>query len=86
MILERNADGQQLSAFLRQAGLGQERPGRVPRANREIAGQLSRLGNNFNQLVRLAHTGRFPAHLEGLLQRILHEIVSLRREVFGDSG
>lgn len=83
IILERNADGQQLSAFLRQTGLGQRRPGRIPRAHREIAGQLSRIGNNLNQLVRLAHTGRFPAHLEGLLQRIFREIVKWRREVFG---
>lgn len=84
IVLERNADGQQLSAFLRQAGMAQRRLGRIPLANREIAGQLSRLGNNLNQLVRLAHTGRFPAHLEALLQRIFQEIVKWRRQQFGD--
>jgi hypothetical protein len=64
--------------------MAQRRPGRIPLANREIAGQLSRLGNNLNQLVRLAHTGRFPAHLEALLQRIFQEIVKWRRQQFGD--
>jgi hypothetical protein len=84
-IIERNADGQDLSSFLRQAGMGQLRRGRIPLVFREIAGQLSRIGNNLNQLVRLAHTGRFPAHLEALLQRFYAEVVKWRRQLLGDS-
>lgn len=83
-IIEKNADGRELSAFLRQAGMAQQQPARVPLANREISGHLSRWGNNLNQLVRLAHTGRFPAHLEALLQRLYDLIIKWRRELLGE--
>src|SRR5881394_383862 len=63
-VIESNADGRELSAFLRQAGMAQQQRGRVPLANREISGHLSRYGNNLNQLVRLAHAGRISDHLE----------------------
>src|SRR3954463_2796552 len=72
-IIEKNADGRELSAFLRQAGLAQQPRARVPLANREIAGNLSRYGNNLNQLVRRAHPGSFPDHLGPLLPR-LHDL------------
>jgi hypothetical protein len=83
-IIEKNADGRDLSTFLRQAGMAQQQPGRIPLANRETLGQLSRLGNNLNQLVRLAHAGRFPAHLEALLQRFYDLVAKWRREQLGD--
>jgi len=82
-ILEENSDGQDLSGFLRRAGLGEERAGKIPRANREIAGQLARIGNNVNQLVRLAHTGRFPPYLEPVLKRVFQELARYRRELLG---
>ncbi len=83
-IIEKNADGRELSAFLRQAGMAQQPRARVPLANREIAGHLSRYGNNLNQLVRLAHTGRFPDHLEPFLRRLYGLIVKWRRELLGE--
>jgi Bacterial mobilisation protein (MobC) len=51
----------------------------------EVAGHLSRYGNNLNQLVRLAHTGRFPDHLEPLLRRLHDQIIRWRRELLGES-
>lgn len=83
-IIEKNADGRELSAFLRQVAMAQQPRARVPLANREIAGHLSRYGNNLNQLVRLAHTGRFPDHLEPLLRRLHDLIVRWRRELLGE--
>lgn len=86
-IIEENADGRDLSTFLRQAGMAQQppgQPGRIPLANREVLGQLGRLGNNLNQLVRLAHTGRFPAHLGALLQRFYDLVAKWRQEQLGD--
>jgi mobilization protein NikA len=82
-IIEENAVGQDLSTFLRQAGMGQQQPGRIPLIDRWTAGQFSRIGNNLNQLVRLIHTGRIPEHLEALLQRMYREIVKLRRRLLG---
>ena len=83
-VIERNADGRDLSTFLRQAGMAQQPRARVPLANREISGHLSRYGNNLNQLVRLAHAGRFPDHLEPLLRRLYDLIIKWRRELLGD--
>jgi hypothetical protein len=83
-IIEKHADGRELSAFLRQAGMGQQQPARVPLANREISGHLSSIGNNLNQLVRLAHVGRCPDHLEAFLRRMYDLIVKWRRELLGE--
>jgi len=84
IVIEKNADGRDLSTFLRQAGMAQQQSARVPLANREISGHLSRYGNNLNQLVRLAHTGRFPEHLESLLRRLYDLMVKWRRELLGE--
>jgi hypothetical protein len=82
-VLERRAEGQPVSTWIREELLGRGRPGRqrIPRANLAIAGQLAKLGNNVNQLVRLAHTGRFPAFLEPLLKRVLGAVASYQREL-----
>lgn len=82
-VLEKRAEGQPVSTWIREELLGRGRPGRqrIPRANLAIAGQLAKLGNNVNQLVRLAHTGRFPAFLEPLLEQVLGAVTSYQREL-----
>jgi hypothetical protein len=80
-ILERRADGQFLSTYLRQAALGKERKTMIPAANREIAGHLARIGNNLNQLVRLAHTGRYPAHFESTLRLLYEKLAEYQRQL-----
>jgi hypothetical protein len=81
--VEERADGQPLSSYLRRAALGVAPQGGVPRANRAIAGQLAKIGNNLNQLVRLAHTGRSHAALAPLLGRLLAEVTKYRQELLG---
>jgi hypothetical protein len=81
--VEERADGEPLSCYLRRIALGEQRRGAVPRANRAIAGQLAKIGNNLNQLVRLAHTGRLQAALEPQLKRLLAEITRYRQELLG---
>lgn len=82
-VIEQNADGRDLSTFLRQAGMGKQSSVRVPLANREILGHVSRYGNNLNQLVKLAHTGRIPTHLEAFLRRFYAQVVKWSRELLG---
>jgi hypothetical protein len=79
----RNAEGEPLSVFLREAGQKRERAGEVPRANREHWLRLSKLANNLNQAVRLAHTGRVPVYLEALLRQILQVLTVIQRELLG---
>jgi hypothetical protein len=45
--------------------------------------QLSRLGNNLNQLTRLVHTGRVSPRLEPLLVKIRDQIDAFRRQLLG---
>jgi hypothetical protein len=80
-ILERRADGQFLSTYLRQIALGKERKTMIPAANREIAGQLARIGNNLNQLVRLAHTGRYPGQFESTLRLLYEKLAEYQRQL-----
>ena len=83
--LRQRADGQQLSTYLRQAALGRERRSKIPSANREIVGQLAKVGNNLNQLVRLAHTGRYPMQFEALLRQLYEKVAEYQRQLGGGS-
>jgi hypothetical protein len=84
-LLEERAAGQPLPRWIRERLLGEPKSSlqKVPSANREIAGQLAKLGNNLNQLVRLAHTGRFPLHLEPLLKQLYQALARYQRELLG---
>lgn len=79
------AAGRPLPSWIRERLLGEPRSSlqTVPSANREIAGQLARIGNNLNQLVRLAHTGRFPLHLEPVLKKLYQQLARYQRELLG---
>lgn len=66
-----------VSSWLRHAALSRQLPLRpVPVVNREAYAELGKIGNNINQLVRLAHQGLAPLatgpleELEALLRKI----------------
>ena len=67
------------AAFVRAAALG-ERPRAKPvHAAAEIIRHLAGLGNNLNQLTKLAHAGRAPA--SDLLDAALSEVLSAVRRI-----
>ena len=68
-----------LAVVIRELIQGRWPENRIPRAYLEVHGQLSKIGNNLNQAVRLAHTGRCPAHLEPLLKNLLQLLARMQR-------
>lgn len=73
-----------LATYVRQAALGlNPRPPAVPRANLIYVSELSRLGNNFNQLVKLIHQYRAPTGLAGVLERLLDLLTELKASLLG---
>lgn len=87
-LLRERAEGKPLTTWIRERLLGEPGapPQGIPLANRLIAGHLAKIGNNINQLVRLAHTGRFPAHFKPLLHRLYEAIAQYQRELLGGPG
>jgi hypothetical protein len=81
--IEERAEGQPVSAYLREAGLGRQPAARIPSANRASCGELSKWGESLDHLLRSAETGRVAGHLEPLLRRLLEEIAKYRRELLG---
>ncbi|HVT16379.1 MAG TPA: plasmid mobilization relaxosome protein MobC [Thermoanaerobaculia bacterium] len=55
----------------------------APAVNLAAVGELNAIGNNLNQLVKLLHQGRAPLGLQALLEELLANIRSLRRELLG---
>ena len=84
-LLKERAEGRPLPSWIRERLLEEPKGPLpvIPLANREIAGQVAKLGNNINQLVRLAHTGRFPAHFKPLLHQLYEAIARYQRELLG---
>jgi hypothetical protein len=73
-----------LSAFLRESALRRGGPpAPVPLVNVRSVGQLGRLANNLNQLVKLCHQGRAPMGLGPALHELLAEVRWLRRRLLG---
>lgn len=83
--LKEQAEGRPLPGWIRQRLLGEPKSPlhRIPVANRVIAGQFAKIGNNINQLVRLVHTGRFVQRLEPLLHQLYEMLVQFQRELLG---
>lgn len=84
-FLREQAGGRPLTSWVRERLLGEPR-GRlpmIPAANLEIVGQLAKIGNNVNQLVRLAHTGRFPSHLQPLLRQLYQMLAKYQSALLG---
>jgi hypothetical protein len=72
-----------LSTYLRHLLSKRRIPPIAPAPTLAMIQQLSRLGNNLNQLTRLAHTGRVSPRLEPLLEQIRGEIEAFRRQLLG---
>jgi len=71
--------GVTVGTYLRHLVQGQPPTARWPLARAAIV-QLSRAGNNLNQLVKLAHQGTpMPLHLYSAVERLLEEVRSVRR-------
>ena len=84
-LLEEQAEGRPLTSLIRERVFGApiRRLPVVPAANRQIFGQLAKIGNNVNQLVHLTHTGRYPARLETLLIELYQMIAKYQRDLLG---
>jgi hypothetical protein len=84
-LLKERAEGRPLPSWIRERLLEEPKGPQqgIPLANRLIAGQLARIGNNINQLVRLAHTGRIPVHFKPLLYKLYEAIARYQRELLG---
>lgn len=72
-----------LSTYLRHLLLTQRIPAVAPAPTLGMIRQLSRLGNNLNQLTRLVHSGRVSPRLEPLLEQIRDQVDAFRRQLLG---
>ncbi len=73
------ASGLTHAAFVRASSLGTKPKAKPTRVAAESIRQLTAIGNNLNQLTRLAHAGRSPA--SDLLEVTLHEVLSAVRRI-----
>ena len=74
-----------VGTFLRLAALGATvAPAKVPEANLRSIGELSRVGNNLNQLVKLIHQGRAPLGLRGVVEALLGLLGSIKAILSGE--
>jgi len=74
--------GLPVSTFLRRAALGQAVRARRGQVERDAIYQLSKIGNNLNQLARAANTARQVVALE-LLEEALQELRAALAELTG---
>jgi hypothetical protein len=72
-----------LSTYLRHLLVTRRIPAVAPAPTLSMIQQLARLGNNLNQLTRLAHTGRVNPRLEPLLEQIQEQIAAFHRQLLG---
>ncbi|HEX4952695.1 MAG TPA: plasmid mobilization relaxosome protein MobC [Thermoanaerobaculia bacterium] len=76
-----------LATYVRKASLGSSVVApKVPVVNLHAMGDLNRLGNNLNQLVRLIHSGELPPGLEGVLRLLIDAVAKLRTELLAGMG
>ena len=66
------ACGETVSNFLRRLALDHKLHAPRPIADEDLVRQLARLGNNLNQLTRLAHLGKLPD--PQALERLLEDV------------
>jgi mobilization protein NikA len=72
-----------LATYLRHLLRNRRLPAIAPAPTLAMVRQIARLGNNLNQLTRLAHTGRLSPRLEPLLEDIRDQIDAFRRQLLG---
>jgi hypothetical protein len=75
--------GLPLSIYIRQALLDCQLPTVAPAANLRVIHELNRIGNNLNQLTRLAHTGRVNRKLLPLVEDLAERIRAYHRALLG---
>jgi hypothetical protein len=82
-------EGLKISQIIRQRVLG-EKPQRLTGVNRDIYNELTRMGNNLNQVAKVLNYHQLvqktvPAHtiieIKGSLELALREIETLKREL-----
>jgi len=76
-----------VGVYARRLLLGkQPRPPRLSRKALALVGELNRMGNNLNQLVKLIHQHRAPAGLLTTLRQCLEVLTEARELLNSDSG
>ncbi len=81
--------GVSLSEFVRRAALKRRLPpAPAPQINRDIYQELSRIGNNLNQVAKKIHEGAVSVDLEliGTLSELKGVVKSVGMKVLGVSG
>jgi hypothetical protein len=79
------AAGLTVGRYLRVLIAGERPSGRWPLVRKAIV-ELSRVGNNLNQLVKLAHQGTLlPADLLSAVTRVLRQVRALRDALMADA-
>ena len=73
------ASGMTHAAFVRACALGEKPKAKPSRASAELIRHLTYIGNNLNQMTKIAHAGRAPA--EDLLEHTLHELLKAVRRI-----
>ncbi|AWZ01977.1 mobilization protein MbeC [Rhodobiaceae bacterium] len=73
------ASGLTHAAFVRASALGEKPKAKPTRVAAETIRQLTALGNNLNQLTKLAHAGQFP--VAQALETALGEVLSAVRRI-----
>lgn len=77
-----HAAGLSVSAFMRRSALGQRVRARSGQVRRDTVYQLSKVGNNLNQLARVANTAR-QVRSEERLEEVLEELRAVLDELTG---
>jgi mobilization protein NikA len=72
-----------LSIYVRHTLLDRQLPTVAPAANLRVLRELNRIGNNLNQLTRLAHTGRVSRKLLQLVEDLAERIRAYHRALLG---
>ncbi|WOF74453.1 plasmid mobilization relaxosome protein MobC [Parvibaculaceae bacterium PLY_AMNH_Bact1] len=73
------ASGLTHAAFVRASALGNKPQAKPTRVAAETIRQLTALGNNLNQLTKIAHAGKFP--VAQVLETALGEVLSAVRRI-----
>lgn len=78
--------GLPLAIYVRHTLFDCKLPTVAPAANLDILRELNRIGNNLNQLTRLAHTGRISRKLLSIVEDLAERIHGYHRALLGLDG
>jgi hypothetical protein len=77
LIIKDNAGKQQVGPFVRDLALGKKSKRRTPPVNKELVREISRVGNNLNQIARHINTSK-KSGLDVSAIEVLSEIREIR--------